>query len=527
MSDKDLTEHQGTVSTSLITATPSSLTPVSLDQRIKALDILRGFALMGILLMNIEWFSRPIISSGVVDIELSGVDHAVGWLIRCFVEGKFYKLFALLFGMGFAVMLTQAIRKQRPFAAWFSRRMFVLFVIGIIHMFFVWQGDILHAYAVTGLLMLGFIYLLRTTRFEKYNTPSFILKIALWWLSIPILLTSLAGVGFGVLVDRQSLSEQWQEGKDIRALVSKLESNTVELATFESRELPSVETTETSEDTSEVVLGNATNIEVIQAESGTSVQDVIESDSTLDTKEPTLQEQAQQIFEDEQEKAQSKTNEIAALSDGSYWQATVFRTQASYIWLVFTPIFAVTLLLPLFLLGYWFVVSGTIKNHTQHAKLFGYMARIGLGVGLVVTVAGLVVMGHPAVKHIMPIKVAAGLLVTMGEFFMAVGYLGLLVRLLDSPKWQKVLEKLASMGRMALTNYIMHSLILTSIFYGYAGGWYGEIPRAPQMLIVIAIVLIQIPLSSLWLKYFQFGPLEWLWRSLTYKKWQSFRVLAN
>jgi uncharacterized protein len=519
MSDKDLTEHQGTVSTSLITATPSSLTPVSLDQRIKALDILRGFALMGILLMNIEWFSRPIISSGVVDIELSGVDHAVGWLIRCFVEGKFYKLFALLFGMGFAVMLTQAIRKQRPFAAWFSRRMFVLFVIGIIHMFFVWQGDILHAYAVTGLLMLGFIYLLRTTRFEKYNTPSFILKIALWWLSIPILLTSLAGVGFGVLVDRQSLSEQWQEGKDIRALVSQLESNTVEL--------PSVETTENSEDTSEVVLGNATNIEVTQAESGTSVQDVIESDSTLDTKEPTLQEQAQQIFEDEQEKAQSKTNEIAALSDGSYWQATVFRTKASYIWLVFTPIFAVTLLLPIFLLGYWFVVSGTIKNHTQHAKLFGYLARIGLGVGLVVTVAGLVVMGHPAVNHIMPIKVAAGLLVTVGEFFMAAGYLGLLVRLLDAPKWQKYLEKLAPMGRMALTNYIMHSLILTSIFYGYAGGWYGEIPRAPQMLIVLAIVLIQIPLSSLWLKHFQFGPLEWLWRSLTYKKWQSFRVLAN
>jgi uncharacterized protein len=148
-------------------------------------------------------------------------------------------------------------------------------------------------------------------------------------------------------------------------------------------------------------------------------------------------------------------------------------------------------------------------------------------VGLVVTVAGLVVMGHPAVKHIMPIKVAAGLLVTMGEFFMAAGYLGLLVRLLDAPKWQKYLEKLAPMGRMALTNYIMHSLILTSIFYGYAGGSYGEIPRAPQMLIVLAIVLIQIPLSSLWLKHFQFGPLEWLWRSLTYKKWQSFRVLAN
>ena len=123
MCDEDLTEHQGTVLTSLITVTPSSLTPIALDQRIGVLDILRGFALIGILLMNIEWFGRPIASLGEAYVELSGLDHAAGWLIRCFVEGKFYKLFALLFGMGFAIMSNQAIRKNRPFGAWFSRRM--------------------------------------------------------------------------------------------------------------------------------------------------------------------------------------------------------------------------------------------------------------------------------------------------------------------------------------------------------------------------------------------------------------------
>ena len=83
------------------------------------------------------------------------------------------------------------------------------------------------------------------------------------------------------------------------------------------------------------------------------------------------------------------------------------------------------------------------------------------------------------------------------------------------------------MGRMALTNYIMHSLILTSIFYGYAGGFYGEISRALHMLIVLAIVLIQIQVSRWWLTHYQFGPLEWLWRSITYKKWQSFRVVPS
>jgi uncharacterized protein len=87
--------------------------------------------------------------------------------------------------------------------------------------------------------------------------------------------------------------------------------------------------------------------------------------------------------------------------------------------------------------------------------------------------------------------------------------------------------KLVPMGRMALTNYIMHSIILSSVFYGYAGGLYGEISRAPQMLIAVAILLIQIPLSSWWLKHFQFGPLEWLWRSLTYKTRQPFRVIPS
>jgi uncharacterized protein len=78
-------------------------------------------ALIGILLMNIEWFGRSILELGTFDESLTGFDHAVGWLIRCFVEGKFYKLFALLFGMGFAVMLLRARESGKPFGAWFTR----------------------------------------------------------------------------------------------------------------------------------------------------------------------------------------------------------------------------------------------------------------------------------------------------------------------------------------------------------------------------------------------------------------------
>ena len=511
MSDKDFPEHQE-IATSHVP--PSSLTPVAPDQRINALDILRGFALIGILLMNIEWFGRPISDLGGFNLELYGLDHAFGWLVRCFVEGKFYKLF----GMGFAVMLTQAMHKDRPFGAWFCRRMLVLFVFGLLHMVFVWQGDILHDYAVAGLLMLGLVYLLRKKRFQKYNNPNSILKLALWWLTVPMLLASLAGVGFGVFFDQESVSEQWQESQEVRVLVSQLEAEAAE-----TKELLSTELGELSEDTSELSPADDSNTDLEQAEPIADLEEVVKSEVA----ELTPQEQAQEIFDAEQEQAQDSADERAALKDGSYWQATVFRAKASMKWLMFTPIFALTLLIPIFLLGYWLVVTGAIKNHAQHPKLFGYMARIGLGVGLFVTVGGLVIMGHPAVEHIGPIQGVANVLFTGGEFFMAAGYLGLLVRLLDSPKWHKMLAKLAPMGRMALTNYIMHSIILTSIFYGYAGGFYGEISRAPQMLIVFAIVAIQIPLSSWWLKHYQFGPLEWLWRSLTYKKWQSFRVVPS
>jgi uncharacterized protein len=80
------------------------------------------------------------------------------------------------------------------------------------------------------------------------------------------------------------------------------------------------------------------------------------------------------------------------------------------------------------------------------------------------------------------------------------------------------------MGRMALTNYIMHSVILAVIFHGYAGQMYGLISKSPQMLIVAAIILFQVIASTLWLKAFRFGPLEWLWRSLTYLKVQPMKL---
>ena len=136
-------------------ASAVALAPVPTSERIHALDIVRGFALIGIFLMNVEWFTRPItfLGSGV-DPSLSGIDYAASWGIYTFVQGKFWTLFSLLFGMGFAVMLGRAESADRAFVTPYVRRIIGLFLFGSAHFVVLWTGDILHNYAVTAVLLL-------------------------------------------------------------------------------------------------------------------------------------------------------------------------------------------------------------------------------------------------------------------------------------------------------------------------------------------------------------------------------------
>lgn len=126
--------------------------------RIDLLDRLRGFALLGIFLMNIEYFGRPLQDYGAgLPADLSGIDYAAGWLVYTFVQGKFWVLFSLLFGMGFAVMADRAHDAGIPFVGIYLRRTLLLAVFGLLHIILFWDGDILLAYAVTALPLLLFV----------------------------------------------------------------------------------------------------------------------------------------------------------------------------------------------------------------------------------------------------------------------------------------------------------------------------------------------------------------------------------
>jgi len=151
-------------------------------ERLVHMDVLRGFALLGILLVNFEWFARPL-QAIVLGAEpgLSGADHLVDWLIKVLAEGKFYPLFSMLFGAGFALMAERALNRAAPFWGVYLRRLAFLAVFGVGHMLLVWAGDILLVYSLCAFFM---VLLFRNTavrRLWKWAIVFFALPVLFIW----------------------------------------------------------------------------------------------------------------------------------------------------------------------------------------------------------------------------------------------------------------------------------------------------------------------------------------------------------
>ena len=133
----------------------SDLSPVRSSERYVILDALRGFALLGIAMANFPEFSLYTFMSAedTATLPLSGVDQWVRYLLYFFVDGKFYTIFSLLFGIGFSIIFENVARKGGNALSVFYRRMIVLAFIGIVHLMFIWSGDILLLYALLGMLL--------------------------------------------------------------------------------------------------------------------------------------------------------------------------------------------------------------------------------------------------------------------------------------------------------------------------------------------------------------------------------------
>lgn len=415
--------------------------PVSERERYTALDTVRGVAVLGILIMNIYGFAMPF-PAYMNPLLMGGTEwYNIGtWFAtHVIADQKFMTIFSMLFGAGIVLMWERARARDAKFGRIYYRRMFWLLVIGMIHGYLVWFGDILFSYAVMGML----IYAAR-----KWQPKTLIIVACLL---LPV--GSLISMGSAV----------YMEGMR-----------------------------------SQVV-----NITALQ-ESGEEITD--EQQATLDEWQ-TMGSFIAPTPEDVQ-------RDLDAYR-GSYGDILEVRVPlVASMQLNNTLFFLVWRIGGLMLLGMALMKLGIFTGQREPV-VYRRMMLIGYGLGIPVMLYSAWTLNAHQFDGLYFMRIGH-LPNYIGSILVAFGHIGLVVRLVQTGALSRLMSRFAAVGRMAFTNYLMHSIVLTTIFYGYGLGLYGEIPRAAQMLFVAAMLGFQLWLSPLWLARFRFGPAEWLWRSLTY-----------
>lgn len=414
-----------------------TLSPTTSKQRIPIVDILRGFALLGILMVNMHFFATPL-QSLLVTPDMPLIDRVAGWIVSFGFQSKFFTLFSFLFGLGFFLQMSSAERKGVAFVPLYLRRLLWLAVFGLLHGIFLWVGDILLMYALMGLLLLLAF---------RHRHPRTLLIWTLLLIAVPTLLL----------------------GGSIVSLGAALESpqNAQFIANYEAQRAEEIET----------ALAN------------------IEQDTLV-------------------------------YGSGTYGEVTAermrdFITVWSSVNLLLMPS-----VLAMFLFGLRAGKRGWFDDVSANLPIFRRMLMWTLPLGVLLSVvyassgADLTTSALKGVNFNFGVAYIANFL---GAPLMMLANVSMIVLLSQTTWGARLLAPLADMGRMALSNYIMHSLVMTSIFYGYGFGLFGSVGNFGQSLMAIGLFLVQILLSRLWLSQFNFGPLEWLWRSLTYGKLQPMR----
>ena len=415
---------------------PTMLAPVTARERIEAMDVLRGFALLGILLMNIEAFVGPLFGAITgLDPALTGADRWADALIYILVQGKFYTLFSLLFGMGFAVMMARAQAASRGFGVLYLRRTMVLLAIGLAHMLLIWSGDILTIYALIALVLLLF----------RNTSQSRLLKWGLALYALPALLLLLLG-----------------------ALGSLAQSDPASAAEFNQ---------------------------------SLAVQSAIMTDALEAQRE--------------------------AYGSGSYAEAVARRYEDFRLMLSHVAMMMGWQILGMFLLGAWFVRSGAIARPREFPRLYQRLRWFALPAGLAMMLGSFWLEPTADYARMDFRWGVANALAMLGGLLMCLGYVGWVVGALQSPRWAPRWGVLAPAGRMALTNYLIQSIVCTLIFYGYGLGWFEQLSRAWQVPFVLALFALQVVFSHWWLARFRFGPGEWAWRAATYGVRPRMRLAAD
>jgi uncharacterized protein len=406
--------------------------PVQQQERVVVLDILRGFALFGILTVNMALFSQPLQVAYQTAADSSIYDRAAEWLIAFLATGKFYTLFSFLFGLGFTIFIARARAKGQGAAPLFLRRLLALLAFGLAHGFLIWIGDILTFYAVIGLLLLLFAWV-------KKPRTLLIWAVVIWTLSLIGMALSLGFMAFAASVP------------EIRA----------------------------------------------------------EIDGSLTQQAAVTAEQAAQARE--------------VYGNGNFLEITGQRASELPLMWVF-GIFTGPSILMMFLIGAYFGRREIFQQVDEHLPLFRRLLLWGLLIGLPVNLIYASLLGGGiATSADLVAVIGATLAGVVGHPALSLAYMSGIVLLTRREAWARRLGVLAPVGQMALSNYLLQSIVCTLIFYGYGLGLFGQVGSLAGLGLAVLIYALQIPLSHWWMARFRYGPAEWLWRTLTYLRPQPLR----
>ena len=511
------------------------LVPTTASQRIEALDVVRGFALLGIFLMNVEYFNRTLSSLGEgMPRGLTGIDWWASWFVAYFVQGKFWTIFSLLFGMGFAVMMTRAEQAGRAFKVVYLRRVVALALFGAAHFILLWEGDILFSYAVGALMLMTVLY--GKTKWILIGIATAVgLAFIPGWSKVGAVAGGLAAAGLLAIYLR---SGKRVKGIPLFSFLLLLIGALLIVAAIVFWSLPngpieprlplsifgpllalagwlSWKYYEPEEKRSVRLAIGVYVFLAIGITAGGLVQRFAPDPDTGASVERVAERRAEREKNLADAKAKDQ-EERRVLTSGTYWDTVKWHSRRFPEKATNDFAFAIVLI-GMFLLGTWFVRSGVMEHPAAHLRFFRALAVWGLPVGIGLGLLGsLIAMSHTPGDRYDGWGIAAGLSV-LGSLPACLGYVGLVVLMLQSKTALSRIAVLAPLGRMALTNYLAQSLICAIVFYGYAMGQWG-MPRAQQVLFVLAVYAVQIAFSHWWLSQFHYGPMEWAWRGFTY--WQ-------
>lgn len=400
------------------------MNPVEKTNRIQSIDLLRGIAILGILIMNIQSFAMPsaAYNNPLAFGDLTGLNKMTWILSHLFADQKFMSIFSILFGAGI-ILITE---KKELFTGSSLKlhytRNLILLLIGLLHAHLIWYGDILVAYALCSFI----VYPLRKL------SPRKLLISGLLIVSVPSFLNGFFQFSLPYMPasELQDLRLDWAPTNEL-----------------------------------------------------------IEQEITAFTGSIS---------------SQIKINSQQALFLETFVFLIQFLWRAGGLMLVGMALFR------------WGVLSAE-RSRSFYLKSAFY----SLIVGFPIVIYG-IYMNFTMNWDFQYSMFTGSQFNYWGSLFIAYGYISLIMVFAQSDNYNTIKKRLSSIGQMALTNYILHSFIGMLIFFGIGFGLFGKIDRSLQILIVGIIWIFQYLASEKWLNSYKFGPLEWVWRSLTYGKKQPF-----